>query len=436
MKENQELKEQRSILEESTNKLQSSLQSTTEKLKTTEMKLHKSSENVDELVGAVRERAEEVTAKEEQIMALEMRLENEMENKKQMEKNISHVRDENAQIKNRLKVKEQNTDSSHVVQVKPDFIKDYEDFKKFISKKIADISDQIRQPKITTQPTTSTDSISTDKHNKNLQRSVAKTHSNRKRKLTKPQLNNTDYNTVQRTILEESYESVSTSSLSDDESLKVYHESNPHIPIRPGTHKSYSHAVEERLAKLRGSVKDVSKRPVQGKTLIVSTSMTRHVKPELFNAAYEKGVAEFQRYHGGKARNIKEDIAKNLNHGTYDRAVVHIGGNDLQDGYHPSLLRKLANNIIETGKICKERGASDVFIAGVTIRKYEYTWDRCKLLNWELRELCLINGFTFIDNSNISLSHLCDDVHLNDPGTTVLANNYLNSLNRKSVKKP
>ena len=145
-------------------------------------------------------------------------------------------------------------------------------------------------------------------------------------------------------------------------------------------------------------------------------------------------MANFKRYHGGKAKRIKDDLTQHLQQGTCDRAIVHIGGNDLQDGYAPSLVRKLASDIIETGLVCKERGARDVYIAGVTVRKWEYTWDRCKILNWELKELCQKNGFKFIDNSNISTDHLKDEVHLNDTGTALLANNYLNSLDTKSGK--
>ena len=344
----------------------------------------------------------------------------------------AQLRDENAQVKNKLKVIEQNSNSSHVT---PDFLTEYQDFKKFITKKISDLGEQICKPRKISQPTKERPSISTDKNTKDQSRRRAKTSDDKKWKQDKPRLNNTDYNPMRSNVFEDSNVTESMESSDDEESIKVYHESNPHIPIRPGAHSSYSRAVDGQGAKSKKSAKDTTKGPVQGKTLIVSTSMTRDIKPELFNIAYENGVAEFKRYHGGKTRNIKEDLSKNMKHGSYDKAIVHIGGNDLQDGYHPSLLRKLANDIIETGRICKERGAKTVVIAGVTIRKYEYTWDRCKLLNWELRELCLANGFNFIDNSNISLSNLHDDVHLNDSGTTLLANNYLYFLNRKSGQR-
>ena len=109
-----------------------------------------------------------------------------------------------------------------------------------------------------------------------------------------------------------------------------------------------------------------------------------------------------------------------------------MGGNDLQDLYYPEAVTKLASDIMETGLICRERGAENVLIAGVPVRSYHYTWERCRSLNGELKELCLRNNFTFIDNSNITHNtHLHHDgVHLNRDGTRLLANNYLDCLRK------
>ena len=115
---------------------------------------------------------------------------------------------------------------------------------------------------------------------------------------------------------------------------------------------------------------------------------------------------------------------------------MHIGGNDLQDMFSPERITRCAVNIIETAQICKDRGAKTVFIGGVTDRKYEYAQERCKMLNKELEELCRHNGFIFIDNSNIRpMEHLSDRVHLNDRGTTILADNYLKSLRNAFSRK-
>ena len=93
--------------------------------------------------------------------------------------------------------------------------------------------------------------------------------------------------------------------------------------------------------------------------------------------------------------------------------------------YRPELITKAAVSIMDTAHICKDRGAKKIFVGGVTVRDYEYGEERPVNLNRELKELCGLNGFIFIDNSNIGIEHLSDRVHLSTPGSTLLADNYL-----------
>ena len=137
------------------------------------------------------------------------------------------------------------------------------------------------------------------------------------------------------------------------------------------------------------------------------------------------------RLRGWKTKNIKEDVKKNLQQEYFDSAIIHIGGNDLQDLYYNESFAKLAKEIVETGVTCREKGADTVFIAGVTVRKWDYTWERCRRLNGKLKELCQQNNFVYIDNSNINyVDHLDDEVHLNNDGSKILANNYLGYMHK------
>ena len=48
------------------------------------------------------------------------------------------------------------------------------------------------------------------------------------------------------------------------------------------------------------------------------------------------------------------------------------------------------------------------------------------LVNNSLREQCVLNGFGFISNDNISRTHLWKDgIHLEDLGTNILAGNFV-----------
>ena len=90
-------------------------------------------------------------------------------------------------------------------------------------------------------------------------------------------------------------------------------------------------------------------------------------------------------------------------------------------------LDELANHIIEAGEICQRYGVEDIFVAGVTARPGLQR--RCYGLNDKLERLCEERGFVYINNDNISISHLYDKVHIGEAGSQILKRNYLKALN-------
>ena len=52
-----------------------------------------------------------------------------------------------------------------------------------------------------------------------------------------------------------------------------------------------------------------------------------------------------------------------------------------------------------------------------------------------LRDLCTIDGFVFIDKTNLSDCDICEDLlHLSYSGTCKLANNFIGAINRNLEK--
>ena len=90
-------------------------------------------------------------------------------------------------------------------------------------------------------------------------------------------------------------------------------------------------------------------------------------------------------------------------------------------------VENIAEHLLETGETCRRYGAKRIYIGGVTSRKGLQR--RCFALNDSVKEKCVRHGFIFIDNSNISVSHLTDGVHLSDSGSEILKKNYLQALN-------
>ena len=56
-------------------------------------------------------------------------------------------------------------------------------------------------------------------------------------------------------------------------------------------------------------------------------------------------------------------------------------------------------------------------------------------VNDVLKDLCIIDGFVFIDNTNLSDCDICEDLlHLNYSGTCKLTNNFTGAVNRNLEK--
>ena len=188
-------------------------------------------------------------------------------------------------------------------------------------------------------------------------------------------------------------------------------------PVRPGN-KSYSEALND-----------------SKKSVIFSTSMTKGIRPDRFNREnYTHGKASFHRFHGGKARQIRNQIETHLQEELPDAAILLIGGNDLSDNRNnPTPVVNIANQIIDSAILCKKYGVKDVCVSSVLMRKerntnFELTERRRKELNENLRSLCDINNFIFLDNDvgegKIVLEHTYDGVHLNDPGSELLGRKF------------
>ena len=151
-----------------------------------------------------------------------------------------------------------------------------------------------------------------------------------------------------------------------------------------------------------------------------------------FNDYFDgEGFVSFRRFHGGKARHIKQYLATHLEEVAPKTVVIQTGGNDLPTPrQNPMPVETIAQDIIESGEICKYYGVENVLISGVPTRSKSYIQTRCHDLNNILQEMCKQNGFTYIDNTNIDLTHLQEDgVHLTNEGSNTLANNYLFYLN-------
>ena len=117
-----------------------------------------------------------------------------------------------------------------------------------------------------------------------------------------------------------------------------------------------------------------------------------------------------------------------------DVVLLHIGSNDINNQTKDKIdTEKLTGDIINIGKSCIDL----VVVISSVLPKTNIPLTRLiRQVNDSLREQCVLNGFGFISNDNISRTHLWKDgIHLEDLGTNILAGNFVDFLNRFILSK-
>ena len=132
-------------------------------------------------------------------------------------------------------------------------------------------------------------------------------------------------------------------------------------------------------------------------------------------------------FPGAIAKEIGHYILPTLEEQCPDALLIHAGTNNFSKKDFNA--KTVADQIIDIARSATERGVNDVFISAIIIRKEFRLQRRANEVNAILQSLASENGYIFIDNSAITLEHVCDDgVHLLESGLTILANNFLVQL--------
>ena len=205
----------------------------------------------------------------------------------------------------------------------------------------------------------------------------------------------------------------------------IVHRKRPHVVVNPYPDR------DRELRTLRPGINSYQDAVKEGKrTVIFSSSMTRSIRVREFNKYYTEGTARFRRFHGATAKRLEHYVLPTLMEESPEIVVIHIGGNDLPTSKNnPTPIEDVANRVIDTAKLCENFGAKKILIAGVIVRNLGYMEKRRLLLNSQLKKLCMEHNYIFIDNENITRQHLLNDnVHLNEDGSVVLAENMLSAL--------
>ena len=112
-----------------------------------------------------------------------------------------------------------------------------------------------------------------------------------------------------------------------------------------------------------------------------------------------------------------------------DVPIIHAGCNDVRN--RKLSPKQIARGIIQLENFCKDYQVNSRFISSLVCRNKVHLNRKIKSMNVILEKLCQSNGFILINNSNIAEMDLENDgLHLKESGECILANNFINDLNR------
>ena len=129
-------------------------------------------------------------------------------------------------------------------------------------------------------------------------------------------------------------------------------------------------------------------------------------------------------YSGTTPKGLHHYILKPLEDEQPDTCVINVGSNRL--GNDNSFV--IVDDIIKCIQQCRDFGVNRVLVSNITYRPgYE---ELVKEVNDLLDAKKLIHDFNLIYNDNIKATHIWkDDLHLNNMGREILANNIIDAVN-------
>ena len=172
------------------------------------------------------------------------------------------------------------------------------------------------------------------------------------------------------------------------------------------------------------------------KISIVSDSMSSGIRQNDINEYLDGSVEKIilNKFHGAHADQIKHYSKYTIENDGISDLVICAGANDLSYDFYNGVANAevIANRILDIGRDAKREGVANIHVCGIMKRRDTRFLTLGASVNCILRLKCHLEGFTFIDNSNIySTSDIsADGLHLNFSGSFKLKHNILRSCSK------
>ena len=114
------------------------------------------------------------------------------------------------------------------------------------------------------------------------------------------------------------------------------------------------------------------------------------------------------------------------------QVIIFAGSNDISRAYRDKTLNEyeVVNNILQIAKNAADAGVKKIFVSSILERWGHHFKNIILRVNQILEDRCRVEGYFFLDHSDVTTKHLCrDGLHTNNYGHVILKMNVLRCFN-------
>ena len=190
---------------------------------------------------------------------------------------------------------------------------------------------------------------------------------------------------------------------------------HPNIPQVPGIN-TYAEVVSER----------------RNKVVIFGDSMVKRMKTNEVNGRVRTSKSIIKSFPGARSDEMKYYTIPTIDKFKPNTVLIHVGTNDVKrtDG-GDNRIRFIAEDIVNVARACRMKGVKNIIVSGIICRRNQYENNIVNEVNQQVKTICDMENFVFLDNTCITPDLLWngDGLHLTDDGTKCLTNHFINFLN-------
>ena len=192
------------------------------------------------------------------------------------------------------------------------------------------------------------------------------------------------------------------------------------------TETDSEHECDSDLDAEEGSENSHSTNTTENKVLIIGDSILKDIKPDkVQNKLHRKRNIISKCHRGATLNSIKSKVLDAIACENPEVVVLHVGTNDLRTNKTPEeISTTLVDFVLETSK------HATICVSGLSHRSDNHH-KKALAVNKLLSEKCCERNICFINNDNISKTHLNNSkLHLNAKGTKLLVKNFSLAINK------